>query len=205
MLQRYAELMMSAPDELAATAGVSFKPDGEPVVFLTPAWSGQQTHGRKIIAQFERLGTPILSKVELTSYGPCFVLQMLFSPARYSAVQTRWQPAVATTFISDIIEAGNNSPSPLSVITVQSFHGAPTRVPLESTACGLRKRHFLVLILAAWEQVAQDNVRHASGSEISLKHWLWNRCLVAMRLYFPPMHMIRFFPHMRAMAHVART
>lgn len=162
VLRGYADFMMSAPDELATTAGVFFGPDGAPAVFLTPTWTGELTEGEQVVAQLERLGTPILSKVGQTSYSTLLrMADAQFEKSRYGAMQmqTRWQTAITPDTISAIIAAGNSSPSPLSVITVQSFHGAPTRVPLESTAFGLRQRHFLVLMMAAWELDAEYSGR----------------------------------------------
>ena len=162
VLRGYAEFMMSAPDELAATASVSFGPDGSPGLFLTPTWSGELTEGELVIAQLQRLGTPILSKVGQTSYSTLLrTADAQFEKSRYRAMQmqTRWQVAISPDTISSIVAAGSSSPSPLSVITVQSFHGAPTRVPLESTAFGLRQRHFLVLMMAAWELDAEYSGR----------------------------------------------
>ena len=155
------EFMASAPDELAVTAGVSFAPpDGDPVIFISPTWSGEPRRGEQIITQLQGFGTPIVSKVAQMPYSE--VLRKgdeIFANVNRFAVETRWQAAITSYAISEIIAAGNHSPSPRSMITLQSFHGSPTRIPLESTAFGLRQRHFLVLIIAAWDENAEDTGR----------------------------------------------
>jgi FAD/FMN-containing dehydrogenase len=161
VLHRYVEFMASAPDELAVTAGVSFAPpDGDPVIFISPTWSGEPRRGEQIITQLQGFGTPIVSKVAQMPYSE--VLRKgdeIFANVNRFAVETRWQAAITSYAISEIIAAGNHSPSPRSMITLQSFHGSPTRIPLESTAFGLRQRHFLVLIIAAWDENAEDTGR----------------------------------------------
>jgi Berberine and berberine like len=160
VLHRYVEFMASAPDELAVTAGVSFAPDGGPVIFISPTWSGEPRRGEQIITQLQGFGTPVVSKVAQMPYSE--VLRKgdeIFANVNRFAVETRWHAAITSYAISEIIAAGNHSPSPRSIITVQSFHGTPTRIPLESTAFGLRQRHFLVLIIAAWDENTEDNGR----------------------------------------------
>ncbi len=161
VLHGYARLMKSAPDELAVTAGISFGPDGAPALFLTPTWSGERSRGELFITRLQRLGNPVSSTV-----GPMSCESMLqmadsrFNKIRRFATRTRWVAAITPEVIAAIIAAGNSSPSSLSMITVQSFHGAPTRVPLESTAFGLRERHFMVLIVPAWQEDAADGGSH---------------------------------------------
>ena len=58
--------------------------------------------------------------------------------------------------------------SPFSVIVIDDFRGAATRVPLAATAFGLRKEHFMVEIIAAWEPTAADDGE---------KHRKWARTL----------------------------
>jgi hypothetical protein len=42
--------------------------------------------------------------------------------------------------------------SPLSAISLHHFHGAPTRVPIEDTAFGLRSAHLVAEVIALWEE-----------------------------------------------------
>jgi hypothetical protein len=160
VLHRYVEFLASAPDELAVTAGVSFGPDGGPVIFITPTWSGEPRRGEQIITRLQSFGTPVVSKVLQMPYSE--VLRKgdaIFAQVNRFAVETRWQAAITSDAISQIIAAGNQRPSSRSIITLQSFHGAPTRIPLASTAFGLRQRHFLSLIIAAWDENAEGNGR----------------------------------------------
>ena len=59
--------------------------------------------------------------------------------------------------MSALATGGQQRSSPFSAIIVHDFRGAPTRVPLAATAFGLRKEHFMVEIIAAWEPAAESN------------------------------------------------
>ncbi|MEU7765800.1 BBE domain-containing protein [Nocardia sp. NPDC049190] len=45
------------------------------------------------------------------------------------------------------------------------FHGAATRVPEDATAFGMRRPHFVVEILAAWEPTDTDGERHRAWTD----------------------------------------
>ena len=47
VLRGHAEILASAPDELSVLAGLVPLPDGNPVVFLGPIWSGEPPRARK--------------------------------------------------------------------------------------------------------------------------------------------------------------
>jgi FAD/FMN-containing dehydrogenase len=70
---------------------------------------------------------------------------------RPSAARTRWLASLQPGAVSALVAAGDTRPSPFSVITWQYLHGAATRVPLTSTAFGLRSNHYMFQILPAWE------------------------------------------------------
>ena len=152
VLRGYAEKVASAPDELAVMVGMLSGPDGEPVLFLAPTWSGEPSEGEQIIAGLQTLGTPMLVHI-----GPmsCSDLLTMYDAhvvnGRHYAVKTRWISAMTPEVISKLIAAGSNRTSPFTVIALHHFHGAATRVPLDATAFGLRREHFLVEIIAAWE------------------------------------------------------
>ena len=53
--------------------------------------------------------------------------------------------------VEALIDGMEHRSSPLSWIGLHPFHGVGERIPLESTAFGLRERHFMLGIFAAWE------------------------------------------------------
>jgi FAD/FMN-containing dehydrogenase len=162
VLRGYAEAVASAPDELGVMAGVLSGPDGDPVVFLAPAWIGDPVQGKPVVARLSRLGTPLFVQIAPRTYAD--VLAMFDAHAvngRHYAVQTRWLSELTPQIMSLLVEAGGTRTSPFSAIVLYHFHGAATRIPADATAFGLRREHFLVEMIAAWEPGAEDNgARH---------------------------------------------
>ncbi|MEI9953604.1 MAG: FAD-binding oxidoreductase [Pseudomonadota bacterium] len=151
VLRGLDETVSQSCDDLTVLAGV-FPGPGGPVMMLVPTWSGERRRGEEAIARLQRLGTPIVAQVLATT---CVDMLNNFDNhivnGRHYHIQTRWLASLSREAISVILEAGSSPSSPLSVIAIHSFHGAGTRVGGDATAFGLRKKHFMVEIIAAWE------------------------------------------------------
>ncbi len=159
----WGERMADAPDALAATLALIATPDGKPAIALAPCWQGSPNEGEAAISRLLGLGTPIMAKVEPMPPAALFSLfEANVIPGRRYAQQTRWLPALTQGAVSALIAAAEARTSPLSAIALQSFHGTPTRVAPEATAFATRQRHFLVSIVAAWEEDSREaDARHA--------------------------------------------
>jgi hypothetical protein len=158
VLRGYAEAVASATDELAVIAGVLSAPDGDPVLFLVPTCSGEPKQGEETFAGLNASRYATVNAGHPMAYGD--MLRMFDAHVvngRHYAVQTRWLPKLTPESISTLVSAGNTRTSPFSVVALHHFHGAATRVPLSATAFGLRREHFLVEVIAAWEPGPNDN------------------------------------------------
>jgi hypothetical protein len=183
VLGRYAETVASAPEELGGLSGVLTAPDGSPMVFLAPMWSGERGQGEAVIARLRQLGTPVLNQVARMGYLD--LLNMFAAHAmagRHYAVTTRSLPAVTSDVISALIAAGETKTSPFSAVIVHHFRGAATRVPLTEKSFGLRTEHFMVEIIAAWEPGKETMVAFINnGRELCLRTWRRFRYQVAIQ------------------------
>ena len=160
-LERFSELMQTAPDELAGSAILSVGPGGNPVVVISPAWSGDPEHGRQIVSEIESSGTPIVSKVGAMAAADLLTLTdgKLVSGRGYQ-VATRWLSDLSSDIVAALISAFNDRISPCSSVIVHHFHGAGTRIPPADTAFGMRQPHFTTLIYGAWEAAHEDGTNH---------------------------------------------
>jgi FAD/FMN-containing dehydrogenase len=152
VLRGYAVAAASAPDHLTTLAGIFPMPDGTPSVMLAPVWTGDHVEGGIIMSGLQRLGTPLMAHIAsmtLTDILNRYDAHVV--NGRHYAVQTRWLPRLTRDSISALIAGGDTRTSPYSVLAVHHFHGAATRVPVEATAFGLRREHFLVEVVAAWD------------------------------------------------------
>ena len=70
-----------------------------------------------------------------------------------------------------LVEGARRMSSPKSGIVLHDFHGAPARVAADATAFSLRRNHFVVEAVAAWDPSAEDDGKqHRTwASELSRK------------------------------------
>jgi hypothetical protein len=158
VLRGYADAIADAPDELSVLAGMLSAPDGSPVECLAPMWSGEGTQGEEWIVRLRQLGTPLIDQVGPIGYRDWLDMLGAAAPVgRHYAAQTRSLAALSPDVISTLVAAGQQRSSPFSAIILHHSRGAATRVPLVATAFGLRKDHFMVEIIAAWEPTADGD------------------------------------------------
>ena len=152
ILDRYQQVVAEAPDELTVMAGFMPGPDGAPLLFLFPTWSGDPANGDAVLNQLSGLATPVATQVAPMAYADALGL---FDPVvvngRHYAMRTRWLAELTAETIALLVEAGSNPTSPFSALAVHHFHGVASRIPRDQTAFANRRDHFLVEILSAWE------------------------------------------------------
>jgi hypothetical protein len=152
----YGDLAPSLPEKLGVTCGIIPAPNGAPTVFIAPNWHGDRKQGEEIIGSLRSLGTPIVDQVGWMTYD---VMLNRFDASvvngRHYAASTRWFQHLSPDVIAASIARMDQATSPLSLIAWHHFRGAPTRVPPDATAFGLRKQHFMMDILAAWEPASR--------------------------------------------------
>jgi hypothetical protein len=152
VLRGYREILATAPDELSVISGFFSGPDGSPLVMLYPTWSGDLTIGEPHLRRIESLGTPVFSQLGPQSMPDALgMLDPFIVDGRHNTTPNRWLPELTEDSCAVLIDAVERSTSPLSSLTLHHFHGAATRVPVASTAFGLRREHLLVEIISTWE------------------------------------------------------
>jgi FAD/FMN-containing dehydrogenase len=158
VLAGLGELIADAPDELTVQSGVISSPDGTPIVFAMPTWSGAPDEGAPWVKRIEALGTPVMSAVGPAKYGEPLRRgdKMFARDGRHYAFRTRNLPALTAETSDDLVTAAESRTSPLSAINMHHFHGAAARVPLQATAFGVRREHFMTEIIASWRPVVGE-------------------------------------------------
>jgi FAD/FMN-containing dehydrogenase len=152
VLEQLDGIIAAAPDELTVQAVFLTGPDGAPGLFLVPVWSGDPAAGEPRVGQLQRLGTPVLTQVSPMTYSDLLHLNDAQGvTGRHVTARTLWLPHYSAGVIGALIEAAETFSSPLSGVVIHNFHGAATRVPVESTAFGIRRRHLMTEIVGWWE------------------------------------------------------
>ena len=151
VMRGYDALVPAMPDELTVQIGVISGPDGQPVVYLSPVWSGNPAEGPAWIDKLQNLSAPIVVQVADTPYSRLLhLLDPYIEWGRHYEMRTRTLRRLSSRAIDVVVRAGETRTSGFSGIAIHHFHGAATRVPVTQTAFGIREQHFLVELLAAW-------------------------------------------------------
>lgn len=163
---RLRAALAAAPDELTVQSGALTGPDGNPALLFAPVWSGDLAQGEQAVDELGRLGTPLPSQVAPMAYADMLALYDAWATrGRHYAIRTRTVANLTPDVISTLVEAGSTMTSPLTGVLLHHFHGAATRIPGDATAFGIRRDHFLVEMVAAWEPDDADSARHRVWTE----------------------------------------
>jgi len=152
VLRGYRELVADAPRELTVMGGFLPGPAGEPVVFLAPFWSGANLpEGERLINRLRRLGTPLVFEVAPMPYEQSLAMfDAGLIDGNHYYLRTHWLSNLGGDAAEALTTAATRVSSPFSALAMHHFHGAATDVPRTGTAFGLRDKHLLVEVIAAW-------------------------------------------------------
>ena len=161
VLEGCAEIAASAPEALTVQLGILVGPDGSPMVMIVLTWCGPPEQGEARVAPFLKLGTVLVSTVAAMS---CKDRLGIFAPHIVNGqrvfMETCWLPSIDSRSIDAMIHAMAGAVSPGCVILTHAFTGAASRVPVETTAFGLRNDHVLVEILATFADRSDSLEEH---------------------------------------------
>jgi len=162
VLARLRDFLATAPDELTVQTVIATGPDGDRLLIVVPAWSGDPEAGEKVLGDMQRLGRPLDSQVAARSYPALLGLFDDQVPdGRHYEIRTRSVPAFTPEVVSALIETTTEPTSPYTVLPTSHFHGAATRVPQGETSFGgPRRYHHLLAIVAGWDPHDPDPQRH---------------------------------------------
>ncbi len=94
MLRGYAEIAATTPDELTVMTGF-LSADGQVLLFLFPAWSGDPARGQDAITALQRLGTPVTAQLAPMPYSDALgMFDQSMPNGRHYTLATRWLPGL---------------------------------------------------------------------------------------------------------------
>jgi FAD/FMN-containing dehydrogenase len=153
----YADIVAEAPDDLTVMTGFLPGPDG-PVVFLCPFWTGDdQAAGEKAIDGLRSLGHPVVDQIGPMPYPAALgMFDRAIDDTNHYLLRSRWFRTLDATAVDALLAGAAAVTSPFSVLVVNHFHGAATRIDPAATAFAQRAPHQVVEVIAAWNP-AQGN------------------------------------------------
>ena len=176
VLQGLDKILANSPSQFAVDSVIMIGPDGKPVINLMPFWFGEIiSEGEKYIEALKQLAAPIEVQVNETTYSN--VIIMMSENLRKSGcsnvyVQTRSITSLNNSTISSMMNAMNNPSSPISIIYLHLLKGEAANISANHTSFPLRTPHFMVEIIACWndtEENIQHHVQWASGLSKALE------------------------------------
>jgi FAD/FMN-containing dehydrogenase len=156
-LDFYADFTSKASDEMGSFLGFTGAPDGSGnlITIFIGCHTGTPEAAAAELKPVKEFGPPML---DLLGPMPYTALQsMLDNPAR---TQVYWKSTFLKEFTPEardvIAQSARNLPTPLSMLLLEHFHGAMSRVPADATAFSDRKAAFNVAIVGTTLDPAEN-------------------------------------------------
>jgi hypothetical protein len=153
----YREYMRKAPDELMSYAGFIVSPDGFPVTFILPAWTGAPEEAERHLSPLRNFRTPI---ADLISEMPYSQLQSILDAAAPAGIRRYWKSGYFRELPDELIDIYlkhvASRPSPFSAVLFYHIRGAAAKVDPSATAFSHRHDQWDSDIISQWMDPADD-------------------------------------------------
>jgi hypothetical protein len=169
-------------------AGLLTAPDGsgQKIVGIAGAHCGTLEQGAAAVRSIKAFGPPVMDQM-----GPIpYCMQNgLLDPAFPKGALSYWKAQFLTDLSDEairvLVDRFSVCPSPLSMMVVEHFHGAASRIAVADTACALRVNGFNVAIMSQW-----------TGPQDTLRCTDWCRdTYSALGPFLAPMRYVNYLDH----------
>jgi FAD/FMN-containing dehydrogenase len=160
VLRLFREVTASAPDDLMLVAALLSAPDGSGVKLAAIAAShcGSLSDGEAALRRLKDFGHPVLDTTGPISYcGLNTMLDAGYPKGAFNYWKSHFLRELSDDAIETMIDAFEKSPSAMSAILLEHFHGAAARVGLSDTAFSLRSAGYNLLVLSQWMNRADND------------------------------------------------
>jgi FAD/FMN-containing dehydrogenase len=169
VLRFYRDFTQKLPDELTAFAGVLHAPDGSgnKLAAIIVCHAGSLEAGAAAVEPVKRFGSPVMDVIGPMPYA---AVNMLFDGGFPRGALNYWKANFLTALndgvIDTMIERFAGTPSPMSALLLEHFHGAATRVTPTETAFPHRTPGYNYLVVGEWQDASTTpaNVAWARGA-----------------------------------------
>jgi FAD/FMN-containing dehydrogenase len=164
MLRFYRDAVADTSDDLTVFAGLVHAPDGSGVKLaaMVVFHTGSPEEAERDLAPFKTWGSPLVVEVGPMPYP---VMNTLLDAAYPKGALNYWLSAFTTGLSDELIDAMAERfasvPSPMTVILLEHFHGAVTRIAPTDTAVPHRDEGWNLLLPSEWIDPAQTEANIA--------------------------------------------
>jgi FAD/FMN-containing dehydrogenase len=157
VFQFYRDYIRKAPDEMMSYAGFIVTPDGLPVTFILPAWTGNVKDAEKHLAPLRSFGTPI---ADMITEMPYLQLQSILDAAAPTGIRRYWKSGYFTDLSDELLDIVLRNvatrPSPLSPVLFLHMRGIAAEVETTATAFANRRDQWDGDIISQWLDASDD-------------------------------------------------
>jgi FAD/FMN-containing dehydrogenase len=166
VMRAFRDVTAAAPDELTcllilrkALPAPTTPPEyhGKLIAAIMAHWTGDPTEGAAAMRPLKAFGTPFVDNI---APKPFTAFQSALDGGQPFGRRYYWKSAevdeVTDGLIETLAESAGRIASPFSAILMMHMAGAPSRVPAQETAVGIRGARFAVVTQGAWEKPEDD-------------------------------------------------
>ena len=157
VLRFYRDFTKSLPDELTAFAGLLHAPDGSgaKLAAIMVCHAGSPEIGAEAVTPLKRFGAPVMDAIGPMPYS---AVNTLFDAGFPRGALNYWKSNFLSTLddaaIDTMIERFAATPSSMSGLLLEHFHGAATRVAPTDTAFPHRAVGYNFLVVGEWAEAS---------------------------------------------------
>ncbi|HET9530067.1 MAG TPA: FAD-binding oxidoreductase [Blastocatellia bacterium] len=156
VLRFYRDFIATLPDELTAYTGFLTDPEGNRLIGIVVCYVGDIEEGERLVRPVREFGPPVADMIGPMPYR---ALQGMFDAAFPPGWLNYWKGGfveeLSDEALRTIAEHSIAPPSPTSLVMLENYHGAYSRVGPGETAYSHRDAHYDLLILASWADPAE--------------------------------------------------
>jgi len=152
LLRQYRDVTLKAPDELTAYAALMIG-HGQPMAGIALCDSGSKSEG--VSRQFCLSTLPVVDMTGEKKYTELQSMLDFSTPAGlHYYFKCPFLCELTDEAIRAIVDYAAQMPSEQTQVVLEHMHGAASRVPASETAFGLRRIHYSINIMPAWNDPA---------------------------------------------------
>jgi FAD/FMN-containing dehydrogenase len=151
LIRQYRDIALTAPDELIAYAAL-MTGHGAPIAAIAMCHSGEVTSAERDIKQFFLAESPIADMTGEKKYTEIQSMLDFSAPAGlHYYFKCPFLRELTDEAIDAIVDHAASAPTEQTQVVIEHMHGAASRVPVADTAFGLRRVHYSINIMPAWD------------------------------------------------------
>jgi FAD/FMN-containing dehydrogenase len=154
LVRQYRDLTLKAPDELTAYAAL-MTGHGTPMAAVAMCHCGDPAAAERECREFLLADAPIADMTGEKKYTEIQSMLDFSAPAGLNYYsKCPFLRELSDDAIKAIVKHAASAPTEQTQVVIEHMHGAASRVPAGATAFGLRRVHYSINIMPAWDNPA---------------------------------------------------